>query len=50
MQALLLMSERRTMVRLSQDNNSAGHLGVCETLAKNYWPGLQGDSYKKEQL
>ena len=47
MQAILPMSERRTMLMLSHDNKSSGHLGVHKTLAKIWqwydWPGLQGD-------
>ena len=47
LQAILPMSERRTMLMLSHDNKSSGHLGVRKTLAKirqrYYWPGLQGD-------
>ena len=47
MQAILLMSERRTMLMLSLDNKSSGHLGVRKTLAqirqRYYWQGLQGD-------
>ena len=46
-QALVPLSERKTVLQFCHDNKCSAHLGVHKTVAKvrqgYYWPGLQGD-------
>ena len=47
LQAVVPSSERRSVLQMSHDHKTAGHLGVTKTLSKirqsYYWPGLQRD-------
>ena len=46
-QAIVPLSQRRTVLRYSHDIKLSGHLGIKKTLGKirqkYYWPGLQND-------